>query len=80
MKKEKIFEIIKRNVLLTLPDLHPATVSLDKSLKDLGANSIDRMEIILASMEAIKINAPLSDFAKMENIKSLIDLMALKSI
>ncbi|MCX7365334.1 MAG: phosphopantetheine-binding protein [Alphaproteobacteria bacterium] len=73
--KEEVFEVVKRNILEILPDVAPDTVSLDRSLVDLGANSVDRMEVVTLSMEALDLKIPLMSFARVDNIEGLVAVL-----
>jgi polyketide biosynthesis acyl carrier protein len=75
MIKQKIFETVKTAILEVLPDLDPGLISIEKQLKDLGANSIDRMEVVTYSMEALGLKLPLMTFAQVSNIESLVDVL-----
>ncbi|MBL8993527.1 MAG: aminotransferase class I/II-fold pyridoxal phosphate-dependent enzyme, partial [Spirochaetia bacterium] len=43
----KVFEVVKSKVIEILPDVKAADITPDKSLKDLGANSVDRVEVAM---------------------------------
>lgn len=73
MTKEKIFDIIKTNISKVLYDLSIENVIPEDSLKNMGANSIDRMEIITMTMEELGVKVPLVDFGEIKNIQGLID-------
>ena len=73
--KDEVFEVVKRNILEILPDVAPDTVSLDRSLVDLGANSVDRMEVVTLSMEALDLKIPLMSFARVDNIEGLVAVL-----
>lgn len=68
MDQDSIFAVIKKNLLLILPDLSSAPISIDDSLRELGANSIDRMEIIVQTMADLKVKIPLIEFGKAKNM------------
>jgi polyketide biosynthesis acyl carrier protein len=72
--KDQIFEVIKKNVLYVLPDLPAEAIRVEESLKDLGANSVDRMDIVMESMEALQLKIPLTHLAQVKNIQGLVDL------
>ena len=73
--KDEVFEVVKRNILEILPDVAADIVSMDKSLVDLGANSVDRMEVVTLSMEALDLKIPLMSFAKVDNIEGLVAVL-----
>lgn len=73
--KTEVFDVVKSIVLEILPDVAPERVSMDKRLADLGANSVDRMEVVTLSMEALGLKIPLLSFAKVGDIGSLVDVL-----
>lgn len=75
MNKEQIFSIVKKYTLEVLPNLREEQITLDQHLKNLGANSMDRMDIIISSMEEIGIKVPLLEFAQVANIGGLVSLL-----
>ncbi|ELR68269.1 Acyl carrier protein [Fulvivirga imtechensis AK7] len=76
MSKEHVFETVKNVVMEILPDVEAEQITMDKSLRDLGANSIDRMEVVTMSMEELGLKIPLMSFANVSNIEGLVDVLA----
>lgn len=68
---EEIFEIIGNNARDVVPGLEEHKFTMTDSLKALGANSIDRADILMMTMEAMSLNIPLMDMAKADNIGDL---------
>ncbi|MBL6447898.1 acyl carrier protein [Fulvivirga sp. 29W222] len=75
MSKEHVFEVVKKIVMEVLPDVGPEQISMEISLKDLGANSIDRMEVVTMSMEELGLKIPLMSFAHVSNVEGLVDVL-----
>ncbi|BAP56491.1 acyl carrier protein [Thioploca ingrica] len=75
MTKDEIFQIIKKNTLEVLPKVAPEMITIDQQLKNLGANSIDRMEIVTLTMEDLNIQIPAVELGKTYNLQSLVDLL-----
>jgi polyketide biosynthesis acyl carrier protein len=75
MSKEKVYEVVKSVIMEVIPGLKPETISIEKSLKELGANSIDRMEVVTLSMEALELKLPLMSFAAVSNIEGLVNVL-----
>ena len=71
--KAEIFQIIKANLLELLPDLDPSRIVPEESMKNLGANSIDRADVIIQTMEALALKFPLHELGKLKNIQGLVD-------
>ncbi len=76
MEKENIFSVVKDAIADVLPDVDTEAVSIEQNLKSLGANSIDRTEIVMSSMEKLGIKMPLVSFGGVENIEDMVDVMA----
>lgn len=77
--KEDIFNIIVKNLLETLPHLDAGDITQEHSMRDLGANSIDRADILLSSMEAIDVIFPLHEAASLKNIGELASFLHAKA-
>jgi polyketide biosynthesis acyl carrier protein len=75
MTKEEVFQVVKDSIIEFLPDVSPEQIEISLSLKDLGANSVDRMDIVINSMESLGIKIPLVEFGKVNNIQGLVDLL-----
>ena len=75
MPKEHVFEVVKNVISEILPDVKPEQISIEQNLKDLGANSIDRMEVVTMSMEGLGLKLPLMSFAQVSNIEGLVDVL-----
>lgn len=73
--KDEVFEIVKNNILEILPKVQPDMISIEKSLVDLGANSVDRMEVVTLSMADLGVKIPLLSFAGVSNIEGLVDVL-----
>ncbi|SPF40799.1 Acyl carrier protein [Candidatus Desulfosporosinus infrequens] len=74
MSKESVFQVIKESIVDILPEISTNQIEIALSLQDLGANSIDRMDIIIRSMESLGVKIPLVELARVSNIQGLVDL------
>jgi polyketide biosynthesis acyl carrier protein len=75
MEKEHVYEVVKKVIMEVLPDLNPEMISIEKELKNLGANSVDRMEVVTKSMEELGLKIPLMSFAQVSNIEGLVEVL-----
>ena len=46
-----------------------------KSMKDLGANSVDIVEVVSCSMRELKVKVPRSELNKLTDINALVDML-----
>jgi polyketide biosynthesis acyl carrier protein len=79
MTSETIFATIKDNIIAVLPDLDQSRIVPQVSLRDLGANSVDRADIIIQTMEALNVKFPLHEVAGVKNIQGLVDFLRARS-
>jgi polyketide biosynthesis acyl carrier protein len=75
LNKEEIFEIIVGHIREVLPGLETHNFQLIDSLKALGANAINRADIIMMTLESLSLNIPLLEMDKAENIGKLVDII-----
>lgn len=73
MTKEKVIEVITKNIIENLDDLENETIDPQKSMKDYGANSLDMIEVVSCSMRELKIKIPRAELAEILNIDALAD-------
>ena len=78
MSKEDIFNVIVRHAREVLPNLRAHSFKQSDSLRSLGANSIDRADIIMLTLESIGVNVPLAVMAGAENIGELAGIIQQK--
>jgi polyketide biosynthesis acyl carrier protein len=75
MNVQDIFDIIVGHTREVVPGLDDHPFQGSDSLRALGANSIDRSEIIMLTLESLSLKIPLVDLAKAENMGELAGLM-----
>lgn len=76
MNHQDVLEVVRRTAAEVLPDIDPAAVALDgTTLTDLGANSIDRADIVTMAMEELDITVPVGEFERVRDIRSLVELL-----
>lgn len=78
MDKAQVFALIKQNLIDVLPELENRNISIQDSLRDLGANSVDRAEILVKTLAALKLKVPLVDLGQAKNIEELVDIILSK--
>ena len=75
MTKEHILSVVKKHLMQTIDGLTVDQIDPSKSMKDLGANSLDIVEIVSVSMRELKVKVPRSELSKLANIGGLVDLL-----
>lgn len=75
MDKEYIMKLIIRHCCELIPELKGREIKLSDTLEDLGANSMDRADIIMMSMEALALKIPRVELFRTKNIGGLVDVL-----
>ncbi|WP_417675543.1 acyl carrier protein [Roseibium sp.] len=79
MDSDQIVGIIIAEIRETVPELAEQPIGRDDSMADLGVDSIERSEIILAAMEQLGLKIPMVQLHGPRNIGELADLLLAKS-
>lgn len=58
-----------------LPGVELDAAAQAKHLKELGADSVDRVEIILTVMDRLRVERPMSTFSAIPNVGALVDYL-----
>lgn len=75
MTVDEIFNMLVKNTTEVVFELEDHDFKMTDSLKELGANSIDRSEIIMMTLEDLDKEMPLVEFAKAGNMGELASLI-----
>ncbi|MET9969785.1 phosphopantetheine-binding protein [Streptomyces sp. NPDC059862] len=72
---DAVLSAIRSSVRVVLPEVDPDLVTEDVSLTDLGANSIDRVDVVTMAMDALGISLSVTEFTDVHDIGSLARLL-----
>ncbi len=70
-----VARVVLEQVRQGLPDVPPAEIRPERNMTELGANSIDRVEVTLAAMAELGIDIPPRDLVGLASIDALIDVL-----
>ncbi|ABS77927.1 acyl carrier protein [Coxiella burnetii] len=73
--KKRAWVALTDTIQKILPDITQEQLQPQNSLRMLGANSMDRAEIIISVMETLDLKLPLSYFSEEKNLGELADLL-----
>ena len=77
--KNEIFAVILKHVHEVLPDLKGTPIAGSDSLRELGANSIDRADIVMGVMDDLSLEIPRIELLGPNNLGELVDLIHAKA-
>ena len=75
MTREHVLEVVTRHLVDTIEELEGVEIDPAKSMRDLGANSLDIVEVVSASMRELKVKVPRDQLNKLTNIDELVELL-----
>lgn len=76
MTKDQVFAVLKKYIMEQLEDeVNESDITINKSMLDLGANSLDIVEIVSNTMRELKIKIPRDELAKLNSMEALVDKM-----
>jgi len=75
MGSERIFSAIVSNVIKVLPEVTPAMVKEQAVFEELGANSLDRVDIMVGVLDDLGLKVALPELGSPKSVASLISAL-----
>jgi acyl carrier protein len=72
--REQVFAVITAQIGRIVEGAADRTITEDMSMKDLGADSLEIVEVVSRSMKELRIRVPRTDLSSAKNLKDLVDL------
>ncbi|MFD0270284.1 phosphopantetheine-binding protein [Streptomyces sp. NPDC127106] len=76
MSPDEIFAVVRRNLIDVLPELTESQITLDHSMRELGANSIDRMDVVIATQDDLGVRVPAEQLTRANDLRSLVAVLS----
>ncbi len=75
VSREAVELIVREVIAAILPSVPADAIAGDQHLRDLGADSVDRVEIILMLLQRLHLDEPMSSFGLLPNIDALVTFL-----
>jgi polyketide biosynthesis acyl carrier protein len=75
MTREHVLGVVKKHLMEVVDDLAEDRIDPSRSMKELGANSLDIVEVVSCAMRELKVKVPRSELSKLTNVDGLVDLL-----
>jgi acyl carrier protein len=75
MDREQVAAVVIKHLIDVVGDLKASDIDMSRSMKDLGANSLDMVEVVSCAMRELKVKVPRSELSKLTNMNGLVDLL-----
>ncbi|RMB81414.1 phosphopantetheine-binding protein [Streptomyces shenzhenensis] len=76
MTRDDVLAALHRNILETLPDLEADELLPERNLEELGATSLDRLDILFGLQEELGVRFPVESLSPNRGLASLADLLS----
>ena len=73
---QQVLNVVSKHMRLNIDGLDGMEIDPSKSMRDLGASSLDTVEIASASMRELKVKVPRTKLSGLKNIQELVNLLA----
>jgi acyl carrier protein len=75
MERAELMDALKVNIHKIVGRVVDPDIVEHKSMKDLGADSLEMVEVVSRTMKQFKIRVPRTELSKAQNIGQLLDLL-----
>lgn len=75
MNRDEVEEIVHEAITDILPTVDPARITAATHLRELGADSVDRVEIIISTLDRLALDQPMGAFSDIPDIGALVDFL-----
>jgi acyl carrier protein len=74
MTREAIFAVVRSNIVNIVEGVPLDAISEDVSMADLGADSLQIVEVVSRSMKQLRLKVPRTELSRARNLSDLLDL------
>ena len=75
MSRQQIESAVRETITTVLPSIRAEEIMAGQHLKDLGADSVDRVEIIMLLLERLRLKEPMASFGQIPTIDALVTFL-----
>ncbi|MEM6734988.1 MAG: acyl carrier protein [Bacteroidota bacterium] len=75
MEKDMLLKLLKKHLTEIIPELEEETILVDEPLRDLGANSVDRGELIALTLEQLELDIARVELVGAQTLDELADVL-----
>jgi acyl carrier protein len=75
VEREEVASVVRKHFVGVVGDLKSSDIDMSRSMKDLGATSLDMVEVVSLTMRELKVKVPRTELGKLTNMDGLVDLL-----
>jgi acyl carrier protein len=73
--KDDVFGVVSKHLTQIVEEIPASAVVRNASMKELGASSLDIVEVVSCSMRELRVRVPRDELAKLRDVGGLVDLL-----
>jgi acyl carrier protein len=73
MTREEIFAVVRSNIVTIVEGVPAGAIAEDVSMRDLGADSLQIVEVVSRSMKALRLKVPRTELSRAQTLSDLLD-------
>lgn len=74
MTREEIFAVVRSSIVTIVEDVREDAITEDVSMRDLGADSLQIVEVVSRSMKELRLRVPRTELSQAKSLSDLLDL------
>jgi acyl carrier protein len=75
MTRDEVLAVVKKHAINTIEGATDESIDKATTLADVGANSLDVVEIVSATMRELQVKVPRTELLLLESLDELVDLL-----
>jgi polyketide biosynthesis acyl carrier protein len=75
MTRDEILTVVRKHLAAILDGVDAVSIDPQRSMKDYGANSLDIVEVVSATMRELRVKIPRAELSKVTNLDGLVELL-----
>jgi polyketide biosynthesis acyl carrier protein len=72
VSRDSVERTVREVIAVVLPSLPSGAIAGNKHLQELGADSVDRVEIVLMLLDRLELDEPMASFSKLPDVNALV--------
>jgi acyl carrier protein len=74
MTRQEMFAVVRSNIETVIDGVEGTSLTEDMSMRDMGADSLQIVEVVSRSMKELKVKVPRTELSRAQNLGDLLDL------
>lgn len=80
LPRDAVAALVRDVIGTILPGVPASAMTEDRHLRELGADSVDRVEIVLSILDRLGLDEPMASFSSLPNLGALVDFLAAEGV